>query len=176
MPHPCLSWCVWAISSERPIVLRLCPLICQGDGALCCPDMGTLLLSLEGKESGLPSTRHEYTGSDEGNQRPSGAISLPITSHLAELLPASHFPGALRETLRLSAHRSDLAPTDVDEHFVRLLPIGRPRAGEIRTLPAALPSHPHPTGGSLDPQGWPQRFLTTSVRLSGRAVPARSPS
>src|SRR6266849_2049182 len=26
-------------------------------------------------------------------------------------------------------HRSDLAPTDVDEHFVRLMPIGRPRAG-----------------------------------------------
>ena len=51
----------------------------------------------------FPSNRHEYTGDDERNQRPSGAVSLPITSHLAELLPACHFPGALRETLSLSA-------------------------------------------------------------------------
>jgi len=59
----------------------------------------------------FPSNRHEYTGDDERNQRPSGAVSLPITSHLAELLPASHFPSASRETLsRLAALAGSAEP------------------------------------------------------------------
>jgi len=60
----------------------------------------------------FPSNRHEYTGSDARNQRPSGAVSLPITSHLAELLPASYFPSALRETLSLSAGLAGSAEPD----------------------------------------------------------------
>jgi len=66
----------------------------------------------------FPFNRHEYTGDDERNQRPSGALSLPITSHLAEWLPASHFPSALRETLRLSVR---LGPHTLTKASVSLI-------------------------------------------------------
>src|SRR5712692_5626469 len=48
--------------------------------------------------------------------------------------------------------------------------------GSLESLDSVMLSGQRPTGGSHAPPGWQRRCLTTSVRLSGRAVHARSPS